>query len=185
MKARPGGPIGSVVASIEDSLGIGIGIQALIFILICLIPILLFARGKRQTEYSNKQGWQELDMGMGYSAPMPNAAPVSAQFGLQNNQQENIQAQNSQVNTGPPIPDSGLPEGWTMEQWSYYGSAWLSQQQEESMGIVENPMNNNFQSEPTPVQQDNSAFDLLSNLETNIPSKTDPLSAFEDDDLDF
>ena len=46
-------------------------------------------------------------------------------------------------------------------------------------------MTNNIQSEPTSVQQDNSAFDLLSNLETNIPSKTDPLSAFEDDDLDF
>ena len=60
-----------------------------------------------------------------------------------------------------------------MEQWSYYGSAWLSQQQEQSMEIVENPTTNNFQSEPTPVQQDNSV-DLLSNLETNIPSKTDP-----------
>ena len=32
-------------------------------------------------------------------------------------------------NTVPPIPPSGLPAGWTMEQWSHYG-----QQYVESMG---------------------------------------------------
>jgi len=26
---------------------------------------------------------------------------------------------------GPPLPASGLPEGWTMEQWSHYGQQWL------------------------------------------------------------
>ena len=25
----------------------------------------------------------------------------------------------------PPIPDSGLPPGWTDEQWSYYGQQYL------------------------------------------------------------
>jgi len=25
----------------------------------------------------------------------------------------------------PPIPDSGLPEGWTMDQWKWYGQEWL------------------------------------------------------------
>ena len=184
VKARPGGPFGGAVASIEDTLGIGIGIQALLVILICLVPLLLFARGKRQENYSDKQGWQELNMGMGYSSPMPNAAPVTAQFGLQNEQQDSVQTQTSQVNTGPPIPESGLPEGWTLEQWSYYGSAWLSQQQ-ESQSIVETQMTNNIQQEPIITQQDNTAFDLLSNLENNVTPKTDPLSAFEDDDLDF
>ena len=29
------------------------------------------------------------------------------------------------VNTGPPLPATGLPEGWTMEQWNYYGEQWL------------------------------------------------------------
>ena len=43
----------------------------------------------------------------------------------------------------------------------------------------------NIQQEPIITQQDNTAFDLLSNLETNVAPKTDPLSAFEDDDLDF
>ena len=28
----------------------------------------------------------------------------------------------------PPVPDEGLPEGWTMEQWEYYGQQWLDTQ---------------------------------------------------------
>jgi len=27
----------------------------------------------------------------------------------------------------PPIPETGLPEGWTMEQWQYYGHQYLQQ----------------------------------------------------------
>ena len=30
------------------------------------------------------------------------------------------------VNSGPPVPASGLPEGWTMEQWAYYGEQYLA-----------------------------------------------------------
>lgn len=29
---------------------------------------------------------------------------------------------------GPPLPASGLPEGWTMEQWQHYGQQWLDRQ---------------------------------------------------------
>ena len=28
----------------------------------------------------------------------------------------------------PSIPDEGLPEGWTVEQWIHYGQRWLDQQ---------------------------------------------------------
>ena len=28
--------------------------------------------------------------------------------------------------TGPPIPASGIPDGWTMEQWNYYGAQYLA-----------------------------------------------------------
>jgi len=31
----------------------------------------------------------------------------------------------------PPVPEAGLPEGWTMEQWAYYGAKWLEQNKEE------------------------------------------------------
>ena len=30
------------------------------------------------------------------------------------------------VNTGPPLPAEGLPEGWSMDQWTYYGEAYLN-----------------------------------------------------------
>ena len=30
----------------------------------------------------------------------------------------------------PEIPEAGLPEGWTMEQWIHYGQAWIDQQNE-------------------------------------------------------
>ena len=26
---------------------------------------------------------------------------------------------------GPPVPEAGLPEGWTMDQWKWYGQEWL------------------------------------------------------------
>jgi uncharacterized membrane protein len=29
------------------------------------------------------------------------------------------------VHQGPPIPDTGLPDGWTQEQWVYYGQQYL------------------------------------------------------------
>jgi hypothetical protein len=31
--------------------------------------------------------------------------------------------------SGPPIPQTGLPPGWTMEQWNYYGAQYLLDQQ--------------------------------------------------------
>ncbi len=30
-----------------------------------------------------------------------------------------------QSSQAPPLPATGLPEGWTMEQWGYYGAQWL------------------------------------------------------------
>ncbi|MEC7042662.1 MAG: hypothetical protein VXW89_05075, partial [Candidatus Thermoplasmatota archaeon] len=35
----------------------------------------------------------------------------------------------NEVNSNaPPLPASGLPEGWTMEQWEHYGQQWVDQQ---------------------------------------------------------
>jgi hypothetical protein len=31
----------------------------------------------------------------------------------------------TQVPISPPLPINGLPEGWTLEQWSHYGQEWL------------------------------------------------------------
>ena len=29
----------------------------------------------------------------------------------------------------PPLPAEGLPEGWSMEQWKWYGAQWLANQE--------------------------------------------------------
>ena len=35
----------------------------------------------------------------------------------------------AQPYAGPPLPATGLPAGWTMEQWAYYGQQYLDGQQ--------------------------------------------------------
>ncbi|MEC9205440.1 MAG: hypothetical protein VYB29_07190, partial [Candidatus Thermoplasmatota archaeon] len=30
----------------------------------------------------------------------------------------------------PPVPEGGLPDGWTMDQWKWYGHQWLEQNQD-------------------------------------------------------
>ena len=44
-------------------------------------------------------------------APQPVVAPAPVQY------------------AGPPLPATGLPDGWTMEQWAYYGQQYLDQMQ--------------------------------------------------------
>jgi hypothetical protein len=29
----------------------------------------------------------------------------------------------------PPLPEGGLPDGWTMEQWKWYGHEYLEESQ--------------------------------------------------------
>ena len=54
------------------------------------------------------------------TAPAVSPAPV----------QEVVQPTEVPVQTGPPLPETGLPAGWTMEQWNAYGEMWLSQNQQ-------------------------------------------------------
>jgi len=30
----------------------------------------------------------------------------------------------------PPLPEEGLPPGWSMEQWRWYGARWLESKKE-------------------------------------------------------
>ena len=42
--------------------------------------------------------------------------------------EEQNAVQEKQQEQHPPIPEDGLPEGWTIEQWNYYGEEWLKGQ---------------------------------------------------------
>ncbi len=70
------------------------------------------------------------------SNPTPSGPPISgppvSTFAVNNNLSNSpsvMISQNSQISpqnlNGPPIPESGLPEGWTQEQWQYYGQKYL------------------------------------------------------------
>jgi hypothetical protein len=36
-----------------------------------------------------------------------------------------------EVPDSPPLPENGLPEGWSMEQWIHYGQGWLDENTNE------------------------------------------------------
>ena len=49
------------------------------------------------------------------------SAPISAPSFDEFDQEITI----DEIQTGPPLPEDGLPEGWTMEQWAHYGPQYL------------------------------------------------------------
>ena len=44
---------------------------------------------------------------------------------------ESVPTVQPETTSGPPVPESGLPAGWTIEQWNAYGEMWLSQNQQK------------------------------------------------------
>ena len=56
------------------------------------------------------------------------------------------------IDNGPPLPATGLPEGWTMEQWQYYGAQYLAAQT------------------PSPVEYQPTVTDTTSQSDNSSPS---------------
>ncbi len=54
----------------------------------------------------------------------PSNAPTGPPQNKVTVKQEEIQAV-EQISAGPPLPESGLPVGWSMEQWNHYGQQYL------------------------------------------------------------
>jgi hypothetical protein len=54
--------------------------------------------------------------------PVTNGPPVSESTEF--DATETVATVSSEV-THPPLPDGGLPDGWSMEQWSHYGEQYL------------------------------------------------------------
>ena len=46
-------------------------------------------------------------------------------------QEESKPVVEEKPSNAPPLPETGLPEGWTMEQWAHYGQRWLDQQNDQ------------------------------------------------------
>ena len=41
-------------------------------------------------------------------------------------QEESKPVVEEKPSNAPPLPETGLPEGWTMEQWEWYGHEWMA-----------------------------------------------------------
>jgi hypothetical protein len=59
-----------------------------------------------------------------FKQPPPPLPPV------QSPEEELLEEVENTPPSAPEIPESGLPDGWTMEQWVHYGQAWIDQQNE-------------------------------------------------------
>ena len=54
------------------------------------------------------------------------SASTAPQTSLENTPRGDIDVNPEKpVSLPPEIPQTGLPEGWTIEQWNYYGAQWL------------------------------------------------------------
>ena len=54
------------------------------------------------------------------------SASTAPQTSLENTPRGDIDVNPEKlVSLSPEIPQTGLPEGWTIEQWNYYGAQWL------------------------------------------------------------
>ena len=104
------------------------------FIIVGLVLFLLFTRRGR----SDLEDFSVFEQGQLATAQKPVAVLPEAQPTAQPAMAEPMATQATPtdayaspveavapVNTGPPLPATGLPEGWTMEQWNYYGEQWL------------------------------------------------------------
>lgn len=96
--------------------------------LLLLVVVVSRRKGRRENE-----AWDEVAGSMG----MDREADREAQLALRRPegpppdylfQQSLEQAPASPAQEGPPLPPDGLPPGWTMDQWSYYGQQWLDGQ---------------------------------------------------------
>jgi hypothetical protein len=140
-------PSNSILDSISNEIGsVGTGILALLFSLVIGLSIfLLITRKPSKPTVDKYQSYGGFVSG----ASPPTSEPSSDLFGqatvapsqqpsgqydpfgqagtevTQPQVQQPAVTQPVQTNQGPVLPTTGLPEGWTMEQWDYYGQQWL------------------------------------------------------------
>ena len=83
-----------------------------ISLLVVVLVMLLFVKGR-----DSEPEWN-------FETPQLDVLANSAYGGAAPVFQEAMH-QNVQVLAGPPLPATGLPAGWTMEQWRHYGQNYL------------------------------------------------------------
>ena len=143
----------------SETLGVSttmsIVILGLIGLVIMLASFLLITRRSppELVETPSNKAWDE--------TPLPSYAPAE----LPAYEQQAAPAQPASiveqpvVNQGPPLPATGLPTGWTMEQWAYYGEQYLAANQAPAPTYQPTP------SMTTTPAQNTNLSDLLDDLD--------------------
>ena len=108
-----------------DWVGIGIWIVGGLTIVALLVVLLMVLNSEEEEEDEHwaEDGYEDnLTATYGAVAAAPNVG--SMEMTVPDSSPPTSPAPEP-VQTGPPVPAAGLPEGWTMEQWSHYGQQWL------------------------------------------------------------
>ena len=117
------------VVSDQESAGLNIpmigGVISISAILVIVSAVLLMRR-KHEENYDD-------DTNQSMSGPPISGPPISTvnQSLSSNVSQNDSNPQVDAMSISPPLPDTGLPPGWTLEQWQYYGQQYLDMNNRE------------------------------------------------------
>ena len=148
-------PPEGILEEFSEALGVSETMSIVIILLVALVLIL--ASFLAVTRRSPSQDLLEShgSSKMWDSASLPTyESPVETPTFEQAAQPTQPVAQPPQANQGPPLPASGLPQGWTMEQWAYYGDQYLAANQPPAPVAQPTPS-------MTPTNQDTTSLSSL------------------------
>ena len=111
-----------------DWVGIGIWVVGGALIITLLGVLLLVINGEEEEEQDWSDDGYEDNISATYGAVASAPSIGSMEKSVPDIGSPPQMAQPPEVQTGPPVPAAGLPEGWTMEQWGHYGQQWLDNQ---------------------------------------------------------
>ena len=122
-------------SSIVGILGVVFGVLVVIALLVVFVRVIMGTQQIEDEVVSLADYQSSLENKYREIAPAPEImsaptmAPVKESFSAPPASVETIQTPTPEVSapSGPPLPEGGLPDGWTMEQWQHYGQQWLDQ----------------------------------------------------------
>jgi PKD repeat protein len=128
-------PVEGIVESITEALG-GTMTAVIGLLGIVIVGLVIFLLFSRQGTPVKDDGFGLFDQSA-FAAP-PAVVPLVTTAPVQTVTTAPIdptptvsmpQMDTAPVAAGPPLPSTGLPQGWTMEQWVHYGEQWLAANQ--------------------------------------------------------
>ena len=111
-----------------DWVGIGIWVVGAALIITLLLVLLSVLNTEEEEEADWSQDGYEDNLSVTYGAVAAAPNVMSMEKSVPDISPPVPVEVVSPEQSGPPVPEAGLPEGWTMEQWNHYGQQWLDNQ---------------------------------------------------------